>query len=534
MREASILARTASEEKRHGWSDKKWLVISILLLVYLLFSFLLFDPKLHTGGDNAHYICLARSLLAGKGYRDIFMPGAPPHSLYPFGFPVLLTIFMSVFRNSFVALKVLSILMGAGSILVAYALFKKRCTKSLLFAVVLLFAVHPLLLEYNHWILSDVSFTFFSLLSLFLFRKAEIHKREFSTVFLGSIVCMVFTYYIRPIGAVLLLGLLLHLGFRRRFKRVLILLAAMVVLLLPWSIRTARVSQGGGYLRPFMLKNPYDEESGRIGPKDGLGRLRSNSETYFIHAIPTTVLTMRSKLWSIPRKRWDLYSFGFLVSGIMLLGFAEELRRGVRLIHYYIILYMGMLLVWPQVWATERFILPLVPFVLFYFLNGGLLLAGKFSATTKRSLGLFVAVLLVAASVRMMVPRIPASLRAMRVYARGDRTAGYPPEWVNYFEAATYASKFTLADAIFMVRKPALFYLFAERKAVRYPFTFDKEKVIESMKENNVAYVVLDAFTWTQTTKRYLMPAVIAHQKDFQVIYRTGPPRTFVLGYNGG
>ncbi|MFQ5906638.1 MAG: hypothetical protein ACE5JA_08695, partial [bacterium] len=184
-------------------------------------------------------------------------------------------------------------------------------------------------------------------------------------------------------------------------------------------------------------------------------------------------------------------------------------------------------------WATDRFVLPVAPFALFYFLSGGLLLTHRLDAESRKRVGLFVTMLLMLSSLLLVAQSMPHSLKVMQAYARGNRTAGYPPEWVNYYETAAYASKFTAKDAAFMARKPALFYLFANRKCLVYPFTSDQEKVMDTIRENGVSYVIVDAFTWTRTTRRYLVPAILAHQNDFQVVYATRPPKTLVLAYTG-
>ena len=40
--------------------------------------------------DDAHYAVLAKSLRTGQGYRTLNLPGQPPETKYPPGFPLLL------------------------------------------------------------------------------------------------------------------------------------------------------------------------------------------------------------------------------------------------------------------------------------------------------------------------------------------------------------------------------------------------------------------------------------------------------------
>jgi hypothetical protein len=522
---------STQEHKRPG-SDR--LILAILLLVYLVASLLSFNPTLYTGGDNAHYIILAQSMLSGKGYRDIYKPGEPLHTLYPFGYPLLLVPPMALFGGSFIALKLLSLVLGAGSVLVAFLLLRGGNSRILLCSVVGLFALSPLLLEYSHWALSDVPFAFFSLLGLLLAKRSFGESGRISIFFWLALVCIAFAYFIRPVGIALILGLLLHLVLRKQYRKTLIAVVVLAALLVPWSARTAKAARGEGYIAPMVLKDPYDATSGTIGPVDLLGRVRANGETYFLVAFPQNIVTPYREIWPSPQRRWDMCLAGFGILALTLIGFVDELKRRMGLTHFYVILFVGTLLVWPHVWATDRFILPLLPFLLMYFLKGGRLLLRKVPPVARRRVGLALVVVMTLTNLRLVAKAAPASLRLMGAHATGDRNAGYSADWINFYETAYYASRFTHPDDVFLVRKPGLFYLFAERKCVAYPFTPDQDAIMAVMDENDVSFVVVDAFAWTSTTRKYLVPTIMAHGDKFAVVYATGAPRTLVLRYSGG
>jgi 4-amino-4-deoxy-L-arabinose transferase-like glycosyltransferase len=527
----STRRRTDSGEEWHTRFPGAYLLLATILVVQIVFSILVFDPRLDTGGDNAHYICLARSMLSGEGYRDIFEPGNPPHTQYPFGYPLLLALIMVPFRDSLIALKLLSAALSVGSVVLFFLLMRGKCGSILLYTTTLLFSVTPLLLQYGHKILSDVPFTFFSLLSLFLFKKGEQDRRWFSPFLWASVVAMVFTYHIRTVGAALFVALLVYLGSRKQFARMFLVLGVMALLVLPWTLRTARLSEGGGYVTQLLLRNPYDRESGTVGPGDLLRRVGANGEAYFASAIPRSIVAIHERVWPMPSRRWDIYLFGFAVSGLILLGFVDDMRRRHGILHFYILLYMGILLIWPQVWASDRFFLPVAPFGVFYLFKGGLFIFSRIDPAKRRRFGLTVAGLLLLSSTVTLSRGMGGNLMVMRLYASGDRTAGYSADWVNYFRAASFASRSTPSDAVFMARKPALFYLFAERKCVVYPFTYIREEILGTIAEKGVEYIVLDSFFWTKTTERYLYPALLEHKEDFSVVYTTPPPVTYVLRY---
>lgn len=108
---------------------KRKQILWLLILLYIVLSVFLFDPKPFIGGDNARYINLTRSMLLGKGYRDITHPDEPRYTLYPPGFPTLLMPAIAVFGLNIPILKIIPLLCGLAAfiffILIAQILFPK-------------------------------------------------------------------------------------------------------------------------------------------------------------------------------------------------------------------------------------------------------------------------------------------------------------------------------------------------------------------------------------------------------------------------
>ena len=118
-----MLKKIKPQKKRENFFNKNKLFF-ICLAIYIVLSFLLFDPKLGTGGDNVVYTILAESLISGKGYKNIYIPDEPAHTQYPFGFPLLLSSFLLVFGSSIIALKFLIFLTGCGVLYFMYGISK--------------------------------------------------------------------------------------------------------------------------------------------------------------------------------------------------------------------------------------------------------------------------------------------------------------------------------------------------------------------------------------------------------------------------
>src|SRR6056297_405241 len=91
-----------------------YVLYPLLLCVVFLFSFMyIFDGKVDLNGDNAKYYLLAKSIAEGKGYAQIYAPGEPATSIYPPGYPLLMSVVM-LFTKSITYQKILNGLLLLG------------------------------------------------------------------------------------------------------------------------------------------------------------------------------------------------------------------------------------------------------------------------------------------------------------------------------------------------------------------------------------------------------------------------------------
>ncbi|MBW7997667.1 MAG: hypothetical protein FVQ81_14050, partial [Candidatus Glassbacteria bacterium] len=262
-------------------------VIAVMVGVHVLLCLAIFDPKLHSGGDNTAYILLAESILRfGDGYSLGMNPGPPsPHTNYPFGFPLLLAPLVVLFGRSVILLKLYSLAFSAGSVaifsLLAWRLMPPRVWVALCAAV----AVNPVLTEYAHWILTESSFLFFSLLAIYLMvREREEDGRRRTMFFSAGAVCSSLTVLIRTAGIALPLGIITAMVFGRRWRGAAVFALATAVLLGPWIIRnnTVEGDQAIPYEQQLLMKNPYRPHLGMMGPADLVSRVKSNANIYFL------------------------------------------------------------------------------------------------------------------------------------------------------------------------------------------------------------------------------------------------------------
>ncbi len=519
--------RPSRERKLNSFAERHlWWVIAGLVLIGAVCSYLVFNPNLDTSGDNALFIVLGMSLAQGKGLSTICTPGEPANTMVPFGYPLLLAPFVALSPDNHLVLKLLSTTLFLLSLPLLLVIIKDREKNLYLpLGVAFLAAINLHLLDFGHMVMTEIPFLFFSLLGIWVLQRAMGSAGQGLTgkqkTLLGiSIVALVFAYHIRSIGVVLLLTMLILLVLRRHYRLALVAGLFIILLVLPWALRNHAIGQGGGYLDQFVMKNPYDPAQGHISVGGMVARMGENLRTYALFVIPQALFPSISPAAGYRGAAGFSTLVGVVASLVILVGFFSRLRKSVGFLELYIFFFLGVCVLWPQMWSGMRFVIPVVPFVIYYFLAGAQGAAEKLKNWLTPLAGRSLILLALAV---MLISSFSGLTRA------SGRRKGYPREWHNYFLAAQWSRENTDAESIFVARKPSLFYLKARRAVLNYPYTAMHQEMIDFMDRNDVDYVLVDGFSWTGTTMRYLVPAIQSHQDRFEPVFRLDNPTTWVL-----
>ena len=510
--------------------------LALILGVNLFFCIMLFDPKLHTGGDNAYYIKLAESILIpGDGYSSNIAPGGPkPHTHFPFGYPLLLAPMVALFHGNVVGLKLFSMALALGCVFLFYTLSRGLFPPLQWAALNLAMALNPEIVFFSHWILSEIPILFFTLLSLWLFLKSTQTKhRVFGKWFWLSMLCIAFTAHIRTIGMALVLAGSVYYLIHGHWKRLVVYTLGLVLLLAPWMIRNSLVHQGPTpYLQQLLMKDVYTPEKGTIGIKDLVERIEENLKIYSTREASRVILgpnagKQESKL-TVP--------LSVAVTVLVLLGLFKNLIKKWGFLELYTLVSLGILLLWPKLWSDIRFLVPLIPLFLMYMAEATLLVSALLPAKERLRELPAVAVALAAALAGMgaQVIEIPANLSMISRYLSGDHYAGYSDNWRHFFEAADWARKNTTRSSVFTVRKPSLFHIKSRRRATKFPFSPDPDSVFAQLIKTDYVVVSLirnenQLLSIHKVTGQYLLPAMEKYWKHFKLVFRTESPYTNIF-----
>lgn len=498
-----------------------WIVVLFFAILFYSYTF---DPKIHHGGDNAEYYQLGQGFTLNKGYVNAMLVGEPAAVHYPPGYPFILSIPMRLGISDIFWLKCLNGLFYFGIVVLLFKLVYALESKWIIATMVTLICItNAELLIYSSILMSEIPYTFTSLLSIYALFKYQ--QQDFEAQIINSyawlalaILSGVASYYIRSIGVVIPIALVLFFAFERNWKALIISFSTSVLLIVPWILRMNALG-GGSYKSQLMQKNPYRPELGEMDSLSDWGaRFFANLKRYVGKEIESTLINTMNFGPQIESQWWmNAVGVGLLVLGIV--GLYSLDKRVRTFLILFILGHFGVLMLWPEVWFGTRFMLSMAP-ILYY-----LLIKSTFFVWEKTKLrnvnskligyGLFVVILLF--QIR--------PLKMVNAYAEGD----YNPRYKEYFDLAeAVKTQFKDENMVISCRKPAFFYLLSGKKVTSYLFTSDHDELIKNLQENNVTHVVLDNLGFSSTS-RYLLPAVQNRPDYFRVIAQREGANTYFL-----
>jgi hypothetical protein len=511
--------RSADRERFFSFSSFGAWALALTAL-HIVLGLLLYEPALFPGGDNADYMILGEALRTGEGYRDLHLPGAPLHAKYPPGYPALLAVLGLVGGVQW--FKISSLLLGALSVWTLAHLGRTATKEGVALGAGALLAVSPVLLEYSHYVLSEASFTALVLLSLY-FASCR-RESESPRDFIWALVFGVAAFLTRTAGLALLVALpLAELG-QRRGRRAAIAAVVGVSVAALWGVFQRAAAPGRpGYLSELLLVNPYDPAAGRTGVAELATRTASNAWTYVSRVLPESLTGSTG-----PDASALATVLGIVVSGIALSGWVARAREEVRTPEIFAVTYSALIVVWPTVWTDRRFLLPLLPLVLLYAVQGADRLGARLSERRAWLATTGLVALLAVIGMRSIFGLVPQRRDCLASFRAGSPCD--PPALASFYAAARWTGENTPPDAVVANRKPSLFFWFSRRRGDLYPYSSEPELVLGGLEEMRADYVVVDQVS--ATTLRYLVPAVQQHPDRFTVVYQAGDPATLVLRFD--
>ncbi|MEM6718201.1 MAG: glycosyltransferase family 39 protein [Bacteroidota bacterium] len=504
-------------------------IVYMLVLIVGFFAIYssIFDAKVSLSGDNASYYILGNSIAEGEGYTNIHHAEKEAHFHYPPGYPLIISGAITLFSNDISTIKMVNGAFLLGAILLLFFIIKKLLQNDLIaFAASFITLLNFHILEYATMMMSEIPFLFFSLLCIWLFVRIDFSKAVLKNgPFFILVICLTFSFYIRSVALALVASMAGFLFLKKYWHYLFSLIGGFIILYLPWILRNS--TSGNTYVSQFTLKNPYQPEQGTIEFYDLIERIFINSGRYITKEIPSALISSEEVVYEGIKASVTEWIIGF----ILLIGIGigiYKLPKFRTFILLYVLAFFVLLFVWPSVWYGTRFILPLVPLLLFLLLFGIIQFVNVLSIKIKskhnlKLVSISVIILLVAWSFFYG----NASISKLHEQAKTE----YADNYKNYFALAEWIQENADADAVTAVRKEGLFYLFSQKNVTNYKRTPDREAQIEYLRHKKVDYVVVEQLGYS-TTSKYLVPAIDRYPNKFKTVKLLPNPNTYLMKFS--
>lgn len=486
----------------------RWWPYAVVMLMALPLFFVNVFNSHDWGGDFAQYIAQAMNMAdgipqaeTGYIYNPLHPFLAPP--AYPVGYPLMLLPVYLVAGNNILAFtlftNVLIVLYG----MLAFRFFRKHfgLLIALLMTAVLIW--HPWLLRFKMEIRSDVPFALFFLLFLWLYEQRD-KKNALRNFLLGMLGGFIIT--IRTIGAVVFIAVIVR-AFIQTF-RILRKKSDRKIMDLARDYGAIFMGIVGGYYLLSTLIFPMPSASHpypNLFASAGLGEiLLANLEYYF--GLFRYYFAPPNQSWMLGPHILSWAAFVFFV-----VGFVREFQKGFKLRILLFLGYMGVLMLFPYQASGLRFLLPVMPLVL-YFIARGIQWPGRWVNLPKK----MVAPVLAGMMLCTFVPGWLLQLKYQNRVIDGPQSA-YAQECFEFIRTQVPE------DAIMAFEKPRVLALYANRKAMSSRPGQSMGSITNNFNEFGVNYYV-----WhTEVSNEAFQEWINLHHNELEEVFSNEKMKVF-------
>jgi len=446
--------------------NRRRVVITLVFLLLIPVYWIgMHAPGVGIYHDDGIYIVTAKALAEGKGYRIISLPGEMIQTKYPVLFPALLAIVWKIFPRfpeNAIFLKMVPLIGTFFWVCLLHLFFKeKNRNANSSTGIILITLASPWVLFFSITVLSETIFAFFCTGALIFLHRLQDKpgNKEGLTLFFASFFAAA-AFLTRTAGLPLIVAGTLSLGLRRKYRSSVKFTLISAGIVLPWILW--QILFHGGNSGTYAY---YSSSSYRNWNLLAHYSLEQKSIVLASNFLWLLISPMRLLALGYVNLYFD-YLLSIAITGFFIIGFRSDLRKGVKSIHLFLILYYGMLLVW--LWPPVRFLIPIFPFWLYFTYIGFTEILGSVSIKN-RTLAIinrgFILILCLILGIGLYSSSLQTlyNQKASVVYI-GEKT---DDNWMEFRSLLDWVSENTPNDAVMLGMIDPAIYLYTGRKAVR-------------------------------------------------------------------
>ena len=461
---------------------------------------------------------MGESIAAGAGFVQIWDAGRPSDGLSSPLYPLMIAAVSLTISESILMMKMMTGLFFLGSIWIYFKLFRRiGLSKEALMLTLLPLIFNYWVLRHSSLMLTELPFMFLSGCGILFYLKSQDDMPNDLNWWL-ALLFAVSAFYMRSIGIVLAVSIILTELSKLRWKRALLAVIIFIGVFFPWMIRGMHL----GVLTHFDLisaLNPLQPFGAKAEFFDIAQRIDINVIIYTSTYLPSSVVPV-SRWFSNPGNIFS-WLLGISLLSLIVLGTIKTGKHRFFL-SIYLLSYMAVLLLFPQSLSGHRFLIPILPFSYLTLYIGLRSLTEKLKVSNNYSFGLMIVLTLLNLW----------SLRSLET----ELSKPLPSHRQGYFEVANWAGENLPAESVIATRIGQEFYLYSTRRTVQFPFFENADKILSYLKYKNATHIVSDDFDYPNTdmmdsTDPPLQSLRSVYSESLKEVYRskTGETKLFEL-----
>ena len=412
--------------------------------------------------DDGVYVSTAKAMAQGYGYRLINLPYSPPQTKYPIIFPAMLAVIWKLwpsFPNNLIAMQWLTLPFAglATGLSYLYLVMLNYTSRPTAFLAGTLAATSPFYLYFGTVILSEMPFAVFTIVGMMALERVLRLVAFIAGPPIYSGVLLTIPYLTRAIGIFLLpVGLAIILWRRRPFFWVVL---GMSVAALPWISWSILAPQWGESMVTAYYTNYLSWWQFVIGAGSWKNVLLLNFIFIGLSPVISGIPILLATDW------FRVCPLGFSLLGLLsLINIFLKLRQH-SVLPMFLLSYLFVTLVWP--WPPARFLIPFLPILLAFLLDGLKRFPNKFLILGRSRLPI------------LLLGGLLLSSNLLTVYLCYQRYQqdGYPTvkliksyaPWSAYLQVFDWIRKNTGPEEIIGCSMDTMLYLYTGRQSFR-PF----------------------------------------------------------------
>ena len=540
------------------------ILIAILSAASLMYLSLMTSERFGAYHDDAIYLTTAKALAGGEGYRIISLPYEPAQTKYPPFFAFLLSLIWRAypeFPQNLTAMTMLSVMATMGFLASTwwYLLKHEYATHWQSLIVVAMTALNWRTMILATSIYSEMLFALLAVSALHLTEKYDkAANTSLTGLFAGILIGLAFLT--RSSGIALVISVAVYFVIRRQWKKALLPVAVASLFVVGW-IAWCSVNKTNAQGMNVTFYTNYgahlNEVVGDLQAQSGSSKLTvllNIAVENFVGGILISVPLVSSGLSYNAFAGLSGLTTGaaicvaFLCLVLIATGFGRALARRIRLLHIYVLAYLGLYLLWVPDVSYDRFLMPMLPFpLLFLVCELGLLVSLarrgiRSGEASRRISGAFIALVLILVAGTTLYgygSGTYSSFVSLRTTAARAAEDAQAISWIKEHSGSS--------DVLVCYRDPKYF-LYTGHKAVRsFPMTegysWEEDRasmdrlgkaVFSIIDEAGARYLVLTATDFElearpEQHRKTFDKLIEEHPRDFNLVFESTDRRTRIF-----